>query len=210
MGIARDIGLDPEDRGPCCSEAPYVYQPATANTVTPFAMTIHVRGDAAGMVARLPNIAAAADSALRVEQAQTLRERLERRNRANLAPLWTLAAVTGLALFLSGLGLFSLTSVSVSRRTREIGLRAALGAGPREILASIFVRVGGLVGSGIVIGGLLLGLFGLTAGDDVSRAMFVAWLAITSTVMVIAGFLACVGPARRALRINPTEALRET
>ena len=64
--------------------------------------------------------------------------------------------VTVLVLFLSALGIFSLVSISVSRRTREIGLRAALGATPRQVLARILSRAVVLMGSGIVAGGALL------------------------------------------------------
>ncbi len=66
------------------------------------------------------------------------------------------AAVTLLVLFLSALGIFSLVSVSVSRQTREIGLRAALGAHPRHVLAGVLSRAVGLMGSGITAGGALL------------------------------------------------------
>ena len=78
-----------------------------------------------------------------------------------------LAGVTVLVLFLSAMGIFSLMSVSVSRRTREIGLRAALGANPRHVLAGILSRAMVLMGSGIAAGGALLLLFvALGAGPD--------------------------------------------
>ncbi len=123
------------------------------------------------------------------------------------------AAVTSLVLFLSALGIFSLVSVSVSRRTREIGLRAALGANPRHVLAGILSRAVALMGSGITAGGALLLLavaLARTSGrpaEDV--ALYAGYLGVTSAVMLAACLLACIGPARRALRINPTDALRE-
>jgi putative ABC transport system permease protein len=64
--------------------------------------------------------------------------------------------VTVLVLFLSALGIFSLMSVSVSRGTREIGLRAALGANPRQVLAGILSHAAALIGSGIAAGSVLL------------------------------------------------------
>ena len=75
-------------------------------------------------------------------------------------------AVTALVLFLSALGIFSLVSVSVSRRTREIGLRAALGANPRHLLAGILSRAMVLMGSGIAAGGALLLLVVALAGPN--------------------------------------------
>ena len=123
--------------------------------------------------------------------------------------------MTALVLFLSALGIFSLMSVSVSRRTREIGLRAALGANPRHVLAGILSRAVVLMGSGIAAGGALLLLVRRTrrrdprAGRQTTFALFAAYLGMTSAVMLAACLLACIGPARRALRINPIDALRE-
>jgi ABC-type antimicrobial peptide transport system permease subunit len=112
------------------------------------------------------------------------------------------------------MGIFSLMSVSVSRRTREIGLRAALGANPRHVLAGILGRAMVLTGSGIIAGGAIVLLFvalggGPTGrpGDDVVK--FAVWLGVTSAVMLAACLLACIAPARRALRINPIDALRQ-
>ena len=116
-----------------------------------------------------------------------------------------LAGTTSLVLFLSALGIFSLMSVTVSRRTREIGLRAALGAGPRDVLAGIRSRAAALMGSGVLAGGFLLLLFVAFSGDDV--ALYAGFLAMTAAVMLAAGLLACIEPARRALQIDPVEAL---
>jgi len=117
------------------------------------------------------------------------------------------AAVTSLVLFLSALGIFSLMSVNVSRRTREIGLRAALGANPRHVLAGVLSRGMVLMGSGIAAGGALLLWVVALMGFDI--APYAGWLGLTSVVMLSACLLACIGPARRALRINPIVALRE-
>ena len=88
--------------------------------------------------------------------------------------------MTSLVLFLSAMGIFSLVSVSVSRRTREIGLRAALGANPRHVLAGILSRAMVLMGSGITAGGALLLLFvaqgGPTGRPAEDVALFAVWL----------------------------------
>jgi putative ABC transport system permease protein len=116
-------------------------------------------------------------------------------------------------LLLSTLAIWSLLSVSVSRQTREIGLRAALGADPRRVLVGITSRAMVLMGSGFTSGGALLLLFVAFSPpsrrpvDDVGH--FAIWLALTAAVMLAAGLLASLGPARRALTINPTDALRE-
>ena len=112
------------------------------------------------------------------------------------------------------MGLFALMSISVSRRTREIGVRVALGANPRHVLSRIVVHAMTLMGTGVAAGGGLvllavargLGPSGRPVDDVVS---FTAWIGMTAAVMLTAGLLACVEPARRALRINPIDALRD-
>jgi ABC-type antimicrobial peptide transport system permease subunit len=99
-------------------------------------------------------------------------------------------------------------SVSVARRTREIGLRAALGAGQGRLLAGIFSRALVLVGSGVASGNAVLLLF-VALSDEITLADVGEALLVTSAVMLAVGLLACAAPARRALRINPTEALKE-
>jgi ABC-type antimicrobial peptide transport system permease subunit len=175
---------------------------------------VHTRGNPANLAARLPIIAADVDARLSVRDAQPLDEWIWRRDRAHVNSAGALAGVTLLVLFLSALGIFSVVSVSVSRRTREIGLRVALGANPRHVLAGILARAVVLMGGGIIAGGTLLLLFIASGGgpsgqpaDDL--APFAGYLGMTAAVMLAASLLACIGPARRALRINPTDALRE-
>jgi len=121
-----------------------------------------------------------------------------------------LAGFAGLALALTGIGLFGVVSYTVSQRTREIGVRIAIGARPSEVFAMV-VRSGmRLVLLGIVAGlaaSLLLGravesfLFGVGRADP-------ATLAAIAAILGIVGVLACVLPARRAVAIDPLEALR--
>jgi hypothetical protein len=211
VGVVRDFGLDPDDSG---DELPYVFHVASAETVSPLVMSVRVRGNPATLAARLPVIAADVDARLLVRDAQPLEAWVRQRDDGLTMQAGALAAVTVLVLFLSALGIFSLVSVSVSRRTREIGLRAALGALPRQVLAGILSRAVVLIVSGITAGGALL-LWAVALGQGPSGrpaedvALFAGYLGVTSAVMLAACLLACIGPARRALRINPTDALRE-
>jgi putative ABC transport system permease protein len=211
VGVVRDLGLDPGEQG---DEAAYVFHAASAATVSPLIMSVRLRGNPATLAARLPVIAAAVDAGLSVPEARSLAEWIWQRDRWMVAPVAASAGVSALVLFLSAMGLFSLMSVSVSRRTREIGVRVALGANPRHVLARIVGHAMVLMGSGVAAGGGLVllsvalgsGPTGRPADDVVS---FAAWVGITSAVMLGAGLLACVEPARRALRINPIDALRD-
>ena len=204
VGVVRDVGLDPDDAG---DERPYVFHAASAETVSPLVMSVRVRGNPATLVARLPIIAADANASLYVQEARTLGDWIHRRDMNMLVTTGALVGTTSLVLFLSALGIYSLMSVTVSRRTREIGLRAALGARPRDVLAGILSRVAVLMGSGVFAGGFLLLLFVAMSGDDV--ALYAGFLAATAAVIMAAALLASIVPARRALSINPTEALRE-
>ena len=211
VGVVRDFNLNPDDSG---DEQPFVFHTASAGTAHPLVISVRVRGNPAALASRLPRIAADLDGRLVVREAQPLATSIWERGDGLIVQASALTAVTLLVLFLSALGIFSLMSVSVSRRTREIGLRAALGANARQLLVGLLSRAGLLMVSGSIAGGALvywavalgLGPSGRPA-DDVP--LFAGYLAVTSIVMLAAGLLAAFAPARRALRINPSEALRD-
>jgi ABC-type antimicrobial peptide transport system permease subunit len=113
-------------------------------------------------------------------------------------------------LTLAAIGLYGLTAYAVVGRTREIGMRIALGAARRSVLGLELHRALRLVGVGIGVGipgALLAGrairsqLFGVSAGDP-------ATLAVVAAVLTLATGLAAFVPARRASRLDPIEALR--
>jgi ABC-type antimicrobial peptide transport system permease subunit len=110
--------------------------------------------------------------------------------------------ISVIVLLLSATGIHSLMSFTVARRTREIGIRAALGAPPRRIVAGIFSRAFLQIGAGMLAGSGLAALVGL----DSARKVLL--LVAADAVMLVVGLAACAVPLRRALRINPTEALR--
>ncbi len=114
------------------------------------------------------------------------------------------------ALFLSALGIYGVIAYAVTRRRQEIGIRMALGAQAKDILALIFSQSGRMIAWGLVVGlaGSLVTtrvvaslLFGVSAFDPVT---FLSVPVILGAV----GFFACWLPARRALRIDPATALR--
>ena len=110
--------------------------------------------------------------------------------------------VSFIVLLLSATGIHALMSFTVTRRTREIGIRAALGARPGRIVAGIFSRAFLQISAGVLAGSGLAALLGLGSMRQVLL------LLAADGVMLAVGLAACVVPLRRALRIDPTEALR--
>jgi ABC-type antimicrobial peptide transport system permease subunit len=121
-----------------------------------------------------------------------------------------LAIVTLSVLLLSAAGLYALMSFTVARRRREIGIRTALGARPGRMLAGIFARSLWQIAAGVVVG--------VAAALVLHRSLNVeglgGWhipgiLPAAAVFIMIIGLLSAAGPARRAVRVNPTEALRD-
>ena len=128
-------------------------------------------------------------------------------------PRFTAGLVSGfstLALILAGIGIFGVTGYAVAQRTREFGIRFALGAQRTHVVGLILGRLGVLTGIGLAIGtgfGFGLGslmegvLFGVQADDPPTIAAVMGAIGLTA-------MLASVAPLRQAVRVNPVEALR--
>ena len=123
---------------------------------------------------------------------------------------WLSAAFGLLATLLTALGLYGVLTFSVARRTREIGIRVALGAQRRDVFRLIMIRGMVLVGAGVLLGlvasyasSRLIGsmLFGVTPNS-------VTTLAAVSAGLIVVALLACYLPARRATQVDPLVALR--
>jgi hypothetical protein len=206
VGVVRDIGLDPDDWG---NEKPFVFHAGTAGTPSTLVMSVRVRGDPAPLAARLPFIAADVDARLLIRESRPLADWIRDRDMGLIVAAGAQAAVTALVLFLSALSIFSLISISVSRRKREIGIRTALGASARDVLSRVLFRSLALIGLGTSAGGVLLLVFVAKVRPAEELALYAAWLGMTVTIIFAASLPACVGPARRALRISPADLLRE-
>lgn len=132
-----------------------------------------------------------------------------------LAPRLTSSVAAGvglLAIALTSLGIFGLVTYTVSLRTREIGIRMALGARAASVLWLVLrgltwpIVLGTLAGAALVVFGLAPVLSGEPLYADATDPLA---LAAGLLVLAISGFAACLAPAVRALKINPLEALRE-
>jgi putative ABC transport system permease protein len=123
---------------------------------------------------------------------------------------WLLAVFSGLALLLAAIGLYGVLSYNVAQRTHEMGVRLALGAGGRDVVAMVMRHGLTLIALGLAIGlagsialtGLIEGLlFGVSSSDPVVQLAVVAILGLVAVA-------ACWIPARRAARVDPIVALR--
>jgi putative ABC transport system permease protein len=121
-----------------------------------------------------------------------------------------LGLFSAVALVLAGIGIYGVISYSVAQRTREIGIRMALGASREDVIRMILLQGARIAGTGVVIG--MLAAFGLTR--YLEKLLFSVSPSDPSTfgavafVLAIVALLACYIPARRTLRLDPMIALR--
>jgi predicted permease len=203
VGVVTDLWTFPADWG----EAAYVYRAATAAEVDPVVVAVRVAGDAAPLAPRVAALARPVDAGLYLRDIVTLDDIAAQEQTRMVGGSVIFGSVLFVALVFCAAGLYALMAVAVSRRTREIGIRIALGAAPRRVLRTVFARAGRQLGGGIIAGNTLI-LFLAWRADSLTADLVVSSV-ITSVIMVAVGALACAAPARRALRVQPTEALRQ-
>jgi predicted permease len=189
----------------------YVYLPY-AQQESLGEMTYYVRtaGDVSALSARVRDIVRRVDAHLPVTALKTMRAQIRESLYVDRMVASLSAAFGLLATLLAALGLYAVMAYAVSLRTREIGIRMALGAERREVLAMVLREVALLVAIGVALGlpgGYGLGrliesqLFGLSARDPLTFALATSALVLSA---LAAGYL----PARRATRVDPMVALR--
>ncbi|MEX2285297.1 MAG: ABC transporter permease [Gemmatimonadota bacterium] len=201
VGVVRDI----QDATP----ADFIFQPTSAADVTSLTFAVHTRGDAAAIAPRLRAIATEVEPGLRLYNVVSLHELLRQRERPAIQLMIVTVSLVLVVLALSAAGLYSLMSVAVTRRTREIGIRLAIGASPRAVLGALFARAAIQVGIGIVLANALLPALMTALGImELKLNIVLGAMLIASLGMLLVGLIACGVPARRALRIQATEAMR--
>lgn len=206
IGLTRDGKYDSLGERP----QPFLYRPVTQDYQPKMTLVASTEGDPRALLAAAEDQVRALDRNLAVFPAETLEEFV----RASLAPARLGATLLGifglLGLGLAAVGVFSVVAYSVSRRTREIGIRMALGAQPSDI-TSLVLKEGMIpVGIGLGVGlGTGLGLAQLVAsllyGVSATDPMTFAGIAL---LLASVAFLACYVPARRATRVDPLTTLR--
>ncbi|HEY7191817.1 MAG TPA: ABC transporter permease [Vicinamibacterales bacterium] len=202
VGVARDLGMGgPDGVG--------VYRPLAAS-----ASTVHVavgtRRAPESFANRLRSAASVVDPTLRVYDVM----RLDQVG----ADGWTesqylsraLAVSSGVALLLSLMSVYAVMAFSVVQRTKEIGMRVALGAERGRIVATIVRRPLAQIGVGIVVGGAVVSLLFVGMFNSAPAPLEAGLMVAYATLMLAVCLSACIVPIRRALRLEPSQVLRST
>jgi predicted permease len=207
VGVARDARYTTVK-----GESPIMVYRPVAQVAEDYLASIQVRtdGNPAALVPDIRNALRQAEPRLPVEGIDTLDERITRTMGSERLMMWLTMAFGGVALFLACLGLYGTISYAVTRRTAELGVRMALGAGRGTVQWMILREAFMLVGAGLFLGiplafaaarAMSTLLFGVTPADPVANGSAVAALLV---IAALAAYL----PARRASRVDPMLALR--
>jgi predicted permease len=204
VGVVRDFPASPPNF--TREGEPTIYHPAGIGDIDPVLLSVRVAGTAADFIDRFREIGAEVDPALQLRGVGVLADRYEGGQEALRSMAWAVALITASVLLLSAAGIYAMMSFIVAQRTREIGIRTALGAPPRRVMANVFGRAAWQVAGGVLIGSILSGGAFMAIGIGLARAT--PLLLPVAAIMTLVGLLAAFGPARRALRIQAIEALR--
>jgi hypothetical protein len=192
------------------NDRPTVYHALVPGQIHPISLTVRVGPNTALVAGRLREIVGALDPALRVDRLRSLAEIYRQQGSTIRMFGLVLASAMLIVLLFSMAGIYTLMAFTLAQRWREIGLRSALGAQPRRLVAEIFGRALLPVGVGAVAGSLIAFLMdSYVRTDQVGGQDIPGIIPASAAILIAVGLLAAAGPARRAIRINPTEALRD-
>ena len=192
---------------------PTFYRPyqgyAASGGFGPF-FIVRAQNDPRSLIPAIREAMKSVESSMTTPWFQVARQTLYDATQAQRTYMLYLVLFAGVGLLLSALGIYGVLSYSVARRTREIGVRMALGAGQRDVLGMVIMGGARMVGAGIFIG--LLASFGLTRFlrhqlYEISPTDPVVFLGVVLLLFVVA-LVACYLPARRAAKVDPMVALR--
>jgi putative ABC transport system permease protein len=192
------------------SAEPEVFLPAAQGEQMPTWLLVRAAGDPRELTAPIRQAVRSIDPAVPISDMYPLRDEVAKRSAPQRANAILFGLFGAVALLIAGMGLYGLMAFLVAQRTREIGVRVALGAARRDVLRLVMGQGASLIAGGIVLG-LVLALalarllrsmlFGVGPNDLVT--FIVAPLLLTAIA-----FAATYLPARRALRVDPVIALR--
>jgi putative ABC transport system permease protein len=204
------VGVSPDIRQDRLDASPVAYLPFRAEAPAGITLIVRGTGGPARLAAAARNVANGIDPDLALGSMRTLDELRERTSWLSKSLASQFAEIGAVALVFSGLGLYSAMVYALKRRTQEIAIRMTLGAPARHV-RWLFLRTCAWV----VAGGLVLGVPASLAGSRLMQNNIVnsgptdfVMLSGLTLVLVAVALLACILPARRATRLQPTIALR--
>ena len=208
VGIVEDIREGPLE----VAIPPILYTPFNQRPDNYFALVVRTVQSESALLPAITAVIHQIDPGVVSMRGATMTARVNDSQSAYLhrSLAWLVSGFAALALLLGAVGLYGVVAYSVSQRTREIGIRMALGAEPRSVYRLIFKEAGGLTALGIAMGlagsvGAATLMHGLLFGV---RSWDVATLMSVAVVLGIAALIASFVPARRAASVNPLDALR--
>ena len=217
IGVVADVKLN----GVIETTPLHVYLPLAQNGNASVYLAVRTRPEPQTLAASVQSAVHSMDSQIPIYQVRTMDERLKGAVVSQRAAMILLSAFALLAMLLAAVGIYGVISWSVVQRTRELGLRMALGALPREVMWLVLRRSMLLVLAGVMLG--LLGAFAvsrllgaaLTEGGPGNTPLLFGVHAVDPLTFVVApillalvAFIACCLPAWRVTKINPLVALR--
>jgi putative ABC transport system permease protein len=206
VGVVADLGTNavaPE------LIDPVVYHPLRSSAgATRATALIRMRGgEPLQFSSRLRDLASALDPTLRL-RVVTLRELKQQQRTALRLMVLGSSLVVVTALALSAAGIYAMMSFAVAQRRKEVGIRAALGAHAGQLLRSLFTRAAVQLAAGVAVGSLMALMMDRASEGELLGVFGRALVPVTAVVMTVVGLFATIGPARRGLRIQPSETLR--
>jgi predicted permease len=207
------VGVVPDGRPSDLERVPamMVYVPYSYRSRTRASIVIHTAGDPAALTGAVRQAVWRVDPEIAIANARPMKQLVDDALGGRRYQTTLFTAFSAVALLIAIVGVYAVTAYGVSRRRREMNIRAALGAKPSQALGlvvrqgfapvavGVAAGIGGALGIGTLAGGLL---FEVSARDPIV-------IAATASVMGAIGLVACVVAARQGLSLNPAAALRE-
>jgi predicted permease len=208
VGVVGHLGMSEED--PTREQG--LYHPGAPGEIHPIWLAVHLGSEPTAFIPRLRRITSEVDPQAMIQYPFALDEAPNGDRQATRYGTLLLVFLSTVAIVLSGAGLYALMSFTVSQRTREIGIRTALGARRRSILVTIARRALLQLVAGVLAGVALAYWIAsdLLEGESTTGVPLQVMVAGFAALMLGIGLLACLVPTLRGLRIRPVEALRES
>lgn len=197
VGVVSDLGLAPDEDQWGTARIYYPLAPGGTGRVH---LAVHTAGDALIFAPRLRTLARDVEPALQIAGTARFDQVAAASARSMTLLFWLFLGLACVVALLSLTGIYSVLSFTASQRTREVGIRVALGGRPRDVVAALFRGPMTQIILGILIG--------LVIADRLSEGNMVRVIAVYGCAVVLIAGLATLGPVRRALRIHPIDALR--